>query len=317
VKPAMLDLSKVAAHYAINSVFEPDGSGGKLYAYDVEVEDARRFEAGAAKLLVGRVKITSDVTQECAPLTYGVLHFGDHHLNGAVRQFEGKESFETVAADISDAFYHADFAETVRRLDKHFSGTTYSLKSLFKDQQRRILNAILSNTLEQATANLRLIFESHAALMSFLKDVGMPQPRVLRSASRFVLSADVRDIVEKGLRDESRLVAILRDAKLWDLTLELDGVDLAAKNVITEQMQRVAGDPNNTGEMRQLARMVRVARMLPLELNVWRAQNLYHDLLDSMFPHQEANADAGDPQAQEWIDTFRELGDQLMVAVPR
>lgn len=316
LKPGQLDLSKVAAHYAISAMFPKEERAGRLYAYTVETEESLLYEAGAARLHVGRVRVASEVTREQAPLTFGVIHFGDHHLNGAVREFQGDYGFNLMAKDISDAFSHADFAETIRRLDKHFAGTTYSLKSLFKDEQRRILGSIVDKTLEQATANLRLIFESHAALMGFLKDVGMPQPRVLISASQFVLSADLRDIVEDDFRDEPRLNAILRDARMWELDLKVDGLDYLVKKVITDQAIALSEDPFNTEEVRSLTRMVRLARRLPIELMIWRAQNIYHELLDSVFAGEDKKARTGDRQAAEWIRAFAELGEQMMVAVP-
>ena len=64
VKPAMVDRQKVAAHYALSSLFEPYPEEAKVYCYKVELEDSQTSESGRSKLVVGRVRITSEITQE-------------------------------------------------------------------------------------------------------------------------------------------------------------------------------------------------------------------------------------------------------------
>ena len=48
---------------------------------------------------------------------------------------------------IRDSFARVDIPEVVRLLDKRFGENTYSLRSLFRDEQRRILKVILSGPL--------------------------------------------------------------------------------------------------------------------------------------------------------------------------
>jgi len=52
VRPAVIDLPKVAAHYAIvASVFEPSKELNRIYCYDVEREDYTVHEKGARSWL--------------------------------------------------------------------------------------------------------------------------------------------------------------------------------------------------------------------------------------------------------------------------
>ena len=70
-----------------------------------------------------------------------------------------KRSLETTRADIP---------EVLRLMDKELGSTAYSLKSLFRDDRRAILEQILNTSLEEAEAAYRQIYEHHIPLGHFL-----------------------------------------------------------------------------------------------------------------------------------------------------
>src|SRR4029077_18044655 len=87
VKPAKVDLTKVAAHYAVSSVFEEFPDQSHIYAFDVQREDFHLNQQGRARMALGRARITSRITRESALLSFGVLHLGDQNVSGGVREY--------------------------------------------------------------------------------------------------------------------------------------------------------------------------------------------------------------------------------------
>ena len=63
VKPAMMTREKVAAHYAISSLFESYSEEARIYSFTVRQEDRQLFTAGNARFAIGRIKVTFTVTQ--------------------------------------------------------------------------------------------------------------------------------------------------------------------------------------------------------------------------------------------------------------
>src|SRR3989475_6717376 len=53
VRPAMVDRQKVAAHYALISLFENDAEETKTHCYKVQTEDLSALEAGGTKVILG------------------------------------------------------------------------------------------------------------------------------------------------------------------------------------------------------------------------------------------------------------------------
>src|SRR5215468_1719551 len=53
VKPAIVDIPRLAAHYAIRSVFEDPGDSSRIYSYSAQRSEFGRSEAGKMKLVTG------------------------------------------------------------------------------------------------------------------------------------------------------------------------------------------------------------------------------------------------------------------------
>ena len=63
---------------------------------------------------------------------------GDHNLSAGVREFTDYNSYEMMVQEMAGGFVTANFAETIRILDKNFGASVYTIKSLYPDEQRRI-----------------------------------------------------------------------------------------------------------------------------------------------------------------------------------
>ena len=67
-----------------------------------------------------------------------------------------------------ECFSKADTAAVIRILDEEFSEHSFSLSSLFRDEQRKIVGLILNDSLTSAAAAYRTIYENQAPLIRFL-----------------------------------------------------------------------------------------------------------------------------------------------------
>src|SRR6185369_6515625 len=122
------------------------------------------------------------------------------------------EAYESMFREIKVAFDAADYPETIRLIDRHFGGTPCSLKSLFKDEQRRILSEILVSTREDLENRFRLIAERYTPLMNFLESVGAPLPPALGTAREYVLHEDIRRRLEADPIDFEQLRSLVEEA---------------------------------------------------------------------------------------------------------
>ena len=109
VRPAKVDWERVGAHYAVSSLFEDYSDQTKIYCFEAEREDYEVMSAGLAKMAVGRVRLTSEITRESEVLDFGALHMGDHNVNGGVRKFLRRRGLWSLEARSHGTFHARRF----------------------------------------------------------------------------------------------------------------------------------------------------------------------------------------------------------------
>ncbi|HVR96492.1 MAG TPA: DUF3536 domain-containing protein, partial [Thermoanaerobaculia bacterium] len=309
VRPAMVDLPHVAAHYAVSSLFRDSPSPGRVFCYSVEQENGRTFRAGRARLAVGKVTVTSNLTGKSARLSFGVLHFGDHNLNAGVRAFDDPEAYDRLIAEVGPVFEHGDFAQVIRLLDRYFGDVSYSLKSLFRDEQRRVLDQVLASTLAATEEELREIFHHHAPLMRFLNGLETPLPSAFRAAAELVLNIDLRRALGNPWSDPDEVTRLLDEARSLGVTLDRKGLSYALEQALETLLELLRRQPERTDLLQRIESIVLLARSAPFDIDLWRAQNRCYELLQSIYPEmQRLNS--------EWVARFRALGEAVSVRVP-
>jgi len=314
VKPAAVDLTKVGAHYAMSSLFEDYMEKAGISCFTADQETYERADAGKLKVAVGRVKVTSEVTGEEKRLCFGVLHWGDHNLSGSVKECSDKEPEETAVKEIVQMFGHAAFPETHQLLEKHFGPSMFSLRSLFRDEQRKILDIILESTLSDAASVYRQIYENNAPLLRFLTDLNIPAPGTITTAAEHVLNASMRKAFEdEELRLET-IGMILNSAELEGVSLDAAGLEMAARRRTERMAEAFATQPESFSFLQELDALVSLIQTLPFEVNIRKVQDIYYRLLQNVYPGFQQRAEK-DQEAQIWVKVFRSLGEKLMVRV--
>jgi alpha-amylase/alpha-mannosidase (GH57 family) len=311
VKPAMVNLEKVGAHYAIRSLFEPYAEHDRIYCFAVDREEFKSSEAGKMKLSLGRARFTSRVTGESVLQSFGVLHFGDHNVNGGVREFRGEEAYQSLVQEISDAFSRADLAEVIRLLDRNFGKNIFSLRSLFRDERGKILDRILESSLADAEAVYRQLYERSAPLMHFLVDLRSPLPKSFQAAAEFSLNRSLRDVLMAEEPPLDRVQSLLEEAKGLQIVLDEVSLGYALKETIERTAAKFSAQPAALALLRKLEGLAALARSLPFPVDLWRAQNIFFDVLQTAYPEKRLQAEKGEEEAQAWLEHFHSLGEKL------
>ena len=312
VKPAMVDLLGVGAHYAISALFRGFEPQSTIYSYQVELGDSRRLQAGRLQIAVGRAEICSRITHQSANVTFGALHLGDNSLIAGVRPFQGDEAYQSLVRDTESAFLRTDIADAVRALDRHFEQTSYSLKSLFKDEQRRVVSRLLASVVDEAEAMYRQIYDNHASLMRFLTEIHMRFPQVLSVTSDFVVNAALRRAFQEDPLDLGRISTLLDTVRRENITLDAAGLSYALSGRINSLMQAFAAMPEDLATLQRMNEIFSILNSLPFQINLWKVQNLFYGMDRTLRLQMEQRQD---PQSRLWLRQFAELGAKLGIAV--
>lgn len=309
VRPAMLDLVGVAAHYVISSFFDGYHRRSSVYCYDARLQDAQSFQRGGAKLAIGHATILSRISRAELKFAFAALHFGDHQLTAGVRPWDLANGALPFLEPVSQCFSDGDLDECGRFISQFFRGSMYSLKSLFRDERQRIVSQIVNSTLADIDSIYSEVYEERAPLIGFLSEVHVPLPPILRVSAEFVLGNAIQRNLQSEEPDFDYIHSLLDTARRAGISLPAANVQLSLRHALDATLDRWLAQPENIELVLRLETLVRIAQTASFHVDLWRAQTLYFDFLrqcqasDKIFP------------AGIWINHFRSLGECLGINV--
>ena len=310
VIPSRLDLEHVGAHYAISSMFRNYPESGSLFCFDVQRHSYEILTSGRGRFALGRAALRSRITEETEEICFAVLHLGDQNLSAAVKRYgpDDERAWTQFTEDAGTAIRRAQIPDLVRLIDGFFGGPLYSLTSLFSDEQHRILQSILNQTLNEVEGSLMRIYEEHATLLDYLGEANMTAPPALALTASFAINASLRRALEAENYDTIEVARLLRRAEIDHVKLDASLLSFTADKRMKRAMVRLeTADEHQTIPILQEALTIAESvRTLPMDVNLWQAQNIWNDLL--------RRSDASQ-WSRDWKEGFRKLGAALNISV--
>ncbi len=313
IRPMVVDLEQVVAHYAISCVY-PRAEGAsatdtdRLFCYNIEHLWEIALPYGLGQLRLGRVRISSMLTEETEEAAYGLLHFGDQNISAAVKRMDAEEqpALMLLAKEIEDAVDASNLTEVVRLMDDYFGESRFSLTSLFTDEQRRIVKSILDPAMVSLENTLTELYSSHASLLHFLGRSGVPRPAALRVAAQFAIHAQLRRALEADPVDTAAVERLLAEAREDAVVVDQPTLGYIADERMHTAMERLQQNPVDHEAVRRALKLATALRALPFSVDLWQAQNIWYELSSRV---------AGGEKALR--DDFLALGSALNIRVDR
>ncbi|HEX9981698.1 MAG TPA: DUF3536 domain-containing protein [Thermoanaerobaculia bacterium] len=309
IAPMKIDLARVAAHYAVASLFDHFDDAARVYCYDVIQRDFEIHKAGRARIAIATILVRSRITREEQLFDFATLHLGETELTGGIRPANAAD-WETVKEELLEAMQPGGISTVIRVLDHYFGSTPISIRSLFRDEQRRIFNQLMTATLEEAESAFRQLHERYDPLMRFHTRLGIPVPKVLQLAAEFDVNLQLRRLLEYPTPPIAEIEARLREAR--DEGVSLDETTLLAfGQAIVRASDRFREQPQDLDRLEDYETLVAVVRDAQIAVNMRSAQNAYYRMKATVRPAIAANGTG--TAAQRWLQLFDSLGTKLSI----
>jgi alpha-amylase/alpha-mannosidase (GH57 family) len=309
VLPSRLDLVRVGAHYAFSSLYTDYEDHSQIFCYPVAKEDYTKVITPEAMLAMGRLHIASEITEESTCLTFCVVKLGSHDFKGGVSATCDAGGYGIIKEEMLSAFNKGLYTDLVLLMDKHFGHHSYSLNSLFRDEQRKILNQIFDETMGESLASYHAMFEKSRPLMEFVQENHMPLPELFKIASQPALTASLKSALTQEDIDVEGVQRIIEQIKKFQVPVHSDDTEFFLRRHAESLTRAWRRDPSDLKLMTKIQKYMDLLNEIPLSIILWRVQNDYYMLAKTVFSDFADKSKQGDEGARVWIDAFRKLGD--------
>ncbi len=183
--------------------------------------------------------------------------------------------------EVVSAFNEGDFPAVIRLIDTHFGMHNYSLKDLFRDEQRHILQHILADTVQEFEDKFITLYENSKSLMGFVRETGMPVPHYFMTTAGNALNHKLQKMFASEVIDVGRVREDVSEIKSWDVILDSVALEFIIRRRLEKTMAALQEEPENAQRLGELLELIEAILLLPVEVNLWQTQNMYWTMLQT------------------------------------
>ncbi len=310
VLPSKTNLTRVGMHYAVSSIFEEEPENLPLFNYKATNEFFVKKEAGEQKLVTGITKVQSLVTRSEKKFAFAVIYLGKHDLIGNLSLDIELDKFFGMQFRMVNAFEEGRLGDVISIMQTYFGPEKYSIWSLFKEEKRKILDAIARQGMEDIESSLRRTYNRDYPLVNALANNDIPIPKAYKTTFEYILNADLLKCFQPDKINIKTLERIVKELERWSLKIEDTGkVERLAGESIFKEIKRVRAEHENAKRIERLNRLFPVLEKFKLEPNLHQSQNLYFEMSLENKERKPTELD------EDWMKQFYLLGDNLGVKV--
>jgi alpha-amylase/alpha-mannosidase (GH57 family) len=291
IRPSVVDLTRVVAHYAITGLFEEYPDEAPVYAWRVQRLDDTGDASEGTRLRIGRVRVASEITGETGDLQYTVLYFGGHDFSCGIRTDKDLESYDTLKADLLRRYAQRSVADVVRGLDEYFPQGLFSLTHLFLEQRRQVLASVMRAVLDKHEQTYHRVWEENRRVVRYLRQADAPIPAVLRITASHVLEnqilTELRRAADAAVLPD-RVFEVSEDAHSLGLELDLSAARPIISRMVGCALDALTEQPT-AERAASVVTLVLGAKRLGVGFGLWHTQNRFFALWRDH------------PRAREWL----------------
>jgi hypothetical protein len=295
----------------VSTLYQDYQETAPVYCYEIHQEAHESHASGTTRLSLGKARVRSLLTRESIPIEYAALHLGGHNLAGGARAALGGDAYEQLRAEAKEVFKHMEISGLVKFVDRHFGAHTFSLRTLFRDEQQKYIERVLAGALESAEDAYVSVYRNSAPVMRFLAGMGIAAPVPLRVAAERALNHLLQAEMAADRLNVAEMRRLLDDVREGHVQPDAEELAYAFQTRLERLAERWHAQPWELDGMRQLVDGVELTSALPFEVNLWQVQNVFDRVRRGHLAEAERKAQERDSAAARWLENFKTLAGLL------
>jgi hypothetical protein len=202
----------------------------------------------------------------------------------------------------------------IHAIEQHFEGDTYSLWHLFRDEQRTVFERIMNDNYAEMLDVYRQIFEMNFPIMRAMKEMHMPISNALVTPAEFVLTHDIRAVIESDEFDMEDINEKIELAGHLDINPDWEALNMITGKRLIALLDELSDNPEDQELLVTVNQLLDITDAISIELHIWEAQNIYFSIASRKIPEMRKRADKGDSAADSWLSAMKSLQKKLNIS---
>lgn len=281
VKPSVVSAKEIACLWAISSLYQDFEDEEEVYCYTVKRNVYQKAQKGNSNFVVGNIEITSKVTLQKANLVFALMQYSGGDFHCAIKQFSTSDEFNKLKSNLFKTFMLSPLTEIIRALDENFGTEYFTLKDIFIEERKKILQILLKDQLEKFGNTYQEMFDQGKDSIYHMQNLGLEIPKEFKISAAYALSHRYNDLLAHSdgfvePSDIQQITDINYEAKKMNIDIDKTPSNkIFAKKIITNLNRLTKSfEPQQADTVVELFDII---SKLDLQIDISEAQNIYYN----------------------------------------
>ena len=318
VKPSIVTAKQIASLWALSSLYQDFEDEEDVYCYTITKKAYKKVHKGPSTFIIGHIEVQSKITLQKSNLIFALMQYSGGDFHCAIKEYSDEAEFNKIKTELIKTYLMNTLTEIIRALDEYFGKEYFTLKDIFIEERRKILQILLKGKLEKFAQTYQEMYDDGKGAIYNLQGLGLKIPDEFKISAGYALSHKFNDIVaHSGGFLESDLIQQAMDinfeAKKMDVTLDKKPSNAIFSKKILQNMNRLV----HSFEIQQadvLLEIFDTIEKLELQVDISEAQNIYFakiyhrigDIIENGLSNKRSNN-------KKFIEMLLDIGSKLNI----
>lgn len=279
VKPSIITVKQIATLWALSSLYQDFEDEENVYCYTITRKAYKKVQKNSSTFIVGHIEIQSKITLQKSNVMFALMQYAGGDFHCTIKEYSDDAEFNRIKNDLIKIYTINTLTEIIRALDEYFGKEYFTLKDIFIEERRKILQILLKGKLEKFSQTYQEMYDEGKGSIYHLQGLGLSIPDEFKISAEYALSHKFNDIVvHSGGFVEDDLIQQATDinfeAKKIDIKLDKSPSNLVFSKKILQNINRLV----HSFEIQQADVVLEIfdnVRKLELNVDIAEAQNIY------------------------------------------
>jgi alpha-amylase/alpha-mannosidase (GH57 family) len=314
VRPSVVTSKQIASLWALSSLYQDFEDEESVYCYTIKKHDYKKVQKGSSTFVVGHIEIQSKITLQKSSLMFALMQYSGGDFHCAIKEYS--DEYGKLKTNLIKSFLVNPLTEIIRAMDEHFGKEYFTLKDIFIEERRKILQILLKNKLEKFSQIYQSMYDEGKNSIYHLQGLGLNIPDEFKLSAGYALSRRFNDIVVHSggfIEDDliQQAIDVNYEAKKIDIKIDKTQSNTIFGRKILQNINRLV----HSFEIQQADAILDIfdtIEKLELEIDISEAQNIYfskiyHRIGDILEVGIKRNSD------KNFVEMLLDIGEKLNI----
>lgn len=318
VKPSIVTIKQIASLWAVSSLYKDYDDEEDVYCYKIKKHSYKKVSKGTSKFIIGHIEIQSQITLQKSNVMFALVQYSGGDFHCAIKEFSDENEYTNIQKELFRIFMLNPLTEIIRSLDEYFGKEYFTLKDIFIEERRKILQIMLQGKMQKFAQTYQEMYSEGKSSIYHMQSLGLSIPDEFKISAGYTLSKQFNDLIihSSGFLDNNviqQAVDINYETKKIGIEIDKMPTNKVFSQKISQNISRLV----QSFEIQQAETILELfdnIEKLELNVDIAEAQNIYFNKIFHEFDDIIENVNKSSSSTdKKFITILLEIGNKLNI----